>query len=196
MNFNNSMSIGLPTYTIYKITVLNKVYIGKTSNFERRRSEHIRKHRDKNSRDYNMPVYKYIREMEEKGEFKFDKSHFEIIEVIEDYEDEEYILHIEKAWIEFYRDELKIDMLNDRRPIINEEERKEYNKEKKKIYREENKDEILEKAKKYREANRDKINRKAKEKAKEKRENETPRRREERLKKMKEYNAKHRAKRN
>ena len=116
----------MPTYTIYKITVLDRVYIGKTINFKNRTSDHISNCHNKNTKQYNIPLYKYIRELEDKGEFKFNESHFEIIEENTDYEDEEDILHMEKAWFEFYRDELKIEMLNDRRPILTEEERKEY----------------------------------------------------------------------
>jgi len=153
MKVQNSMSIvsektGMPTYTIYKIMVLDRVYIGKTKDFEKRRSDHINKCHNKDDKEYNKPLYKHIREMEEKGEFKFDESHFEIIEVIDDYEDEEDILYCEKAWFEFYRDDLKIEMLNVLRPIINEEERKELNNKK---------------SKKHYEENRDKINRKARE---------------------------------
>jgi len=177
MNFNNSMSKvkikGKSTYTIYKIIVLDRVYIGKTKNFKHRISCHISACHDKNSEEYNKPLFKHIREVESKGEFKFDESHFEIIEEITDYEDEEDILYCERAWFEFYRDDLKIDMLNDRRPIRTEEERKKYENETKKKYREENKDEI---------------NRKAREKIK----NETPERKEERRKKRRERYAKKR----
>ena len=181
MNLEDSMSKvkikGKSTYTIYGINVLNKVYIGKTNNFERRRSEHINRCHNKNDIRYNIPLYKHIRKLEEKGEFKFDESHFEIIEEITDYEDEEYILHMERAWVEFYRDEMKIEMMNVFKPILTEKERKEqHNK----------------KTKKYYQANKEEINRQTRENKKKKRANENPQQREERLKKERENAKKYR----
>jgi hypothetical protein len=176
---------GKSTYTIYMIDVLNSIYIGKTSDFGRRRSQHISACHNKNSKDYNMPVYKYIREVEEKGELKFNQTSFQIIEEITDYEDEDDILYCEKAWIEFY-EWFGFKMLNVSRPIINEEERNEHIKK----YYEENKQKVLERCKKYREKNKEELNRKRGKKAKEKRANETPEEKLERLKKRREKYAK------
>ena len=51
--------------TIYKIVSKidrNKIYIGSTWDFTRRKREHKSHCYNKNCRDYNSPVYKYIRE--------------------------------------------------------------------------------------------------------------------------------------
>ena len=144
---------------IYKIVCndlsVTDCYVGNTTQFRQRKSQHKRNCSNSNSKDYNIPLYKFIREY---GCWE----NFSMIEI------EKYPCNDgneARSRERFYFDLLNAN-LNKYKPLITKEERKQYDKEykqkeeckeKDKIYRDEHKNEINEKNKIYREQNKDKI---------------------------------------
>lgn len=138
MNYNNTI--------IYKLICndleIKSCYVGHTTNFIKRKYSHKSHCNNKNSKHYNLLVYKTIRE-------NGDWNNWSMIE-IEKYNcnDLNEALARERYWIE----ELKAD-LNKQVPTRTQKEWFEENKEQKKEWRE-----------KYREENKDKLNKKLYEK--------------------------------
>ena len=142
---------------IYKLcckdpNIIN-IYIGSTTNFSRRKSQHKNTCNDVNSNDYNLKNYQFIRD---NGGFdNFDMILIENVSCNSKIE----LLKIERKYI----DELK-PSLNSITSYLTEEEKqmrdKKYRKVYGKKYREKNKTEILEKQTKNREDNKQEINEK------------------------------------
>ena len=144
---------------IYKIVCndlsVTDCYVGNTTQFRQRKSQHKRNCNNSNSKKYNIPLYKFIREH---GYWE----NFSMIEI------EKYPCtdgNEARSRERFYFDLLNAN-LNKVRPLITKEELKQMNKEYKqkelykenqKIYRDEHKNEKNEKNKIYREQNKDKI---------------------------------------
>jgi len=106
------------------------VYIGSTTNYKRRISEHMGRCKNENDDAYNKPLYKYIRE-----QGGIDNFEFEIIEEVE-CDNKNESLAIENKYIEQYNCKC-----NKRKPgaFLDAGSRKEY-------------------MKQYQEANREKLN--------------------------------------
>ena len=145
VNYSKSM--------IYKLCCkdpnITSIYIGSTTNFYRRKSEHKSDCNNENSKDYNNYKYQFIRD---NGGFKnWDMILIENVSCNSKREIEK----IERDYI----DKLK-PSLNTYKSYTTEQEKKEYEKE----YYENNKTKINEKRnqyfKKYREDNKKKINQK------------------------------------
>ena len=146
----------------------NEFYIGSTMNWNQRKDKHKSNCSNENSKDYNYPLYQYIRKTGSWSNwFMFAVEEVEI-------DSKEELHKLEQAYI----DELK-PTLNSQRAFRTVEQRidyqKEYdkehyqnNKEQKKDYREKNKEKIKEYQKdyqkEYREKHREEINKKSKEK--------------------------------
>ena len=144
---------------IYKIVCndlsVTDCYVGNTTQFRQRKSQHKKNCNNSNSKDYNIPLYKFIREHS-------GWENFSMIEI------EKYPCtdgNEARARERYYFDLLNAN-LNKMRPLRTEDERKQYHKEfkqrekckeKDKIYREEHKNEINEKMKIYRDNNKEKI---------------------------------------
>lgn len=183
----------MPNYqngTIYKISCKNPeitdCYVGSTVDHNSRKSSHKSVCNNENSKDYNLPVYRYIRDNGGWNNWEF--------VLLEDYpcrtkkqlnirerlwleklgaklnscypeRSNEEIKEYRKDWKNVNKEHLKQYRKNWREE--NKEHLKEYYeekmKEKSKEYYEVKKEEILEKTKEYREKNREKINKKAKE---------------------------------
>ena len=136
-------------YTFYKFICLNSdinsCYVGSTGNFKKRKADHKTVCNSENHRSYNYKIYQTIRE---NGGW----SNWKMIEIGE----RENITKRDAEQIEEeYRKELKADM-NERRPFITPEEKKEHQNEYNKEYRENNPEY---KAKWY-ENNRERLNEK------------------------------------
>ena len=142
------------TSVIYKIFCkdesITECYVGSTTDLNRRKSQHKSSCTNKNSIDYNRPVYRYIR----------DNGGFDnwIFEVLENYpcRNKEQLVFRERYWFE------KLSAtLNSCYPQRNREEWEEQNKEHLKEYRKEwyleNKEERKEYGKKWRGNNKEKI---------------------------------------
>lgn len=133
---------------IYKLCCKNpeiqNIYVGHTTNFRRRKSEHKSDCGNKNKECYNYNVYSFIRE---NGGF----NNWDMV-LIEEYPCENKLQahQRERYWIEILNATLNCSI-----PTRSE---KEY----KKIYYSENKDEILNRQKIYRQENKDEILRKSK----------------------------------
>lgn len=128
---------------IYKLCCKNpeikNIYVGHTTNFRRRKSEHKSDCENKNKLCYNFNVYSFIRE---NGCF----DNWDMV-LIEEYPCETKLQahRRERYWIEFLNATLNCSI-----PTRSDEEYK-------KKYYSENRDEMLDKQKKYREQNRDEI---------------------------------------
>jgi hypothetical protein len=146
--------------SIYKIEHIENeslVYVGHTTNFNKRKGHHKSNSKNENNKKFNFKLYQMIRE---NGGF----DRFKMIEV------EKYPCK-DKREAERRENEVMKELkanLNTRKSFLTEEERKEYrneyletNKEKiqeyKKEYRETNKEKIQEYKKEYRETNKEKI---------------------------------------
>lgn len=149
-------------YVFYKIICLDNsvelCYVGSTANFIKRRSSHKNTCNNENNKNYNLKIYKTIREY---GGW----SNFKMIQIGTR---EQLTLRQAEQIEEEYRIELNANM-NGRRCYITEEQKpkrkkeidKEYrenNKEKIKEYYENNKENNKEKIKEYRENNKEKMN--------------------------------------
>ncbi len=152
-------------YIFYKIVCLDNsvelCYVGSTANWKERQRNHRNICNNENIKNYNLKIYKTIREY---GGW----SNFKMIQI----GTREQLNRREAEQIEEeYRQELKANM-NMRRCFITEEqkreaykelckkwceENKDYYKEYKQNYYEKNKNKILEQSQKYREDNKDKI---------------------------------------
>jgi hypothetical protein len=137
---------------IYKIEHLNKpelVYVGSTTNFNKRKYHHKQCCYNEKFKDYNNKKYKMIRENGDWESFK--------MVVIKEYPcNNKTELEIEE---EKCRKELQA-VLNERRCHRTEEEKVEYNKAKSKKFFNENKEKCLEKRKEYVIKNKEKISEK------------------------------------
>jgi len=153
----------MPNYSktvIYKIfckdSNVTNIYIGSTTNFNKRKSKHKNDYYNENSRIYNCKVYQYIRE---NGGF----SNFEMV-IIEEYpcNNKKEVLERERYFIK----ELKAS-LNTEIPgrTVKEyyQDNKEKIKENRKDYYQDNKEKIKENRKDYYEINKEKIKEKDKE---------------------------------
>jgi hypothetical protein len=143
-------------YIIYEITPLDKSlvysYIGSTKNFRTRKFQHKNRcYYEKDIKNYNLPVYQFIRE--NGGWDAFEMNPIEEIEV-----ENKTQARIREQFFKNER-EKNIQMLNAYNPysgLIIQEYRKQY--------REENSEKIKEANKKYRDENKQKINEKQNEK--------------------------------
>lgn len=81
---------------IYKITnkINNKNYIGKSKNIEQRWQYHIQ--RKEMSKEYDKALYRAFRK------YGVENFTFEIIEIIQNYEDTDLVNQREKYWIQYY----------------------------------------------------------------------------------------------
>lgn len=134
---------------------IKEIYVGSTCNFTRRKNKHKAVCNDKNDKDHNCKVYKFIRD---NGGFE----NWDMI-LVEEYPCENIMqkLQRERYWCE----ELKAD-LNKQYPGRTKKEWYEDNKEQislqKKEWYEDNKKQILARGKKYREENKEEISAKKK----------------------------------
>ena len=157
-NYNESM--------IYKLccfdTTIEEIYIGSTTNFRRRKTEHKRDCNTINRQNYNCKVYQFIRD-----NGGWDNWDMILIAKV-NCNDKMELRQKEREYMEEYKPSLNINKAQQ-----DEEERKEYLKEyfetnkeelskKHKEYHKTNREEILEKQKKYRETNKEEIRDKAK----------------------------------
>jgi hypothetical protein len=137
---------------VYKIVCkdveIKEFYVGSTTDFNRRMYIHKSVCNNPNTKEYNLKVYRFIRE---NGGFE----NWDFI-VVEKYPCENDIEKLKREM--YWCDELH-STLNTYRPILTEEQRLEYRKD----YREKNREQIIEKKKEYREKNRELINEKRKE---------------------------------
>jgi hypothetical protein len=130
---------------IYKIYLNEDVYVGSTNDYNRRMMEHTSRCNNPNSKDYNTPVYQFIRD--NRGWDNFKK---EII--FETDKTGKELLELEKYYIETLKSNL-----NSFSPITTTEERKDKIKEQKKQYYQDNIEKLKEKNKEYKKNNQDKI---------------------------------------
>jgi hypothetical protein len=154
----------------YKNTVIYKIkhnedyddiniYIGSTTNFRVRKNQHKTNCNNENNKNYNIPIYHYIRA-------NSGWDNFVMVPI------EEYPCNSknEKEIKERYYIDLLKPKLNKYIPTRTNKEWRENNKEKKKeidkIYRENNKEKIRENKKIYYENNKEKFREKGKERAK------------------------------
>lgn len=153
----------MPNYSkcfIYKICCkdlsVKDIYIGSTCNFANRKCKHKSNCTNKNVRDYNFKVYKFIRD---NGNW----DNWDMI-LIEEYscENKKQKLQRERHWYEIFG-----PTLNNIYPERSHEEwyqdNKEHHAATNKKWRESNKESIAEKGKEYREKNKEKIAVKTKE---------------------------------
>ena len=150
VNYSKSM--------IYKLCCkdpnITSIYIGSTTNFYRRKSEHKTSCNNENNKRYNTNVYKFIRD--NSGFENFDMILIENVSC----NNKRELFKIERKYI----DELK-PSLNITKPYVTEEEKIKYKKE----YNEENKEwlckkKVKEYRKQYYEKNKNQILEKQKEK--------------------------------
>ena len=130
---------------IYKITNNTNIYIGSTTNFKNRMSQHKHTCNTPHNKGYNLKVYTFIR-----NNGGWDNFTMEIIETTEKTGKE--LCELERYYIELLNADLNNDLPN--------RTRKEYyqdNKEKAKQYREDNKEKYKEHNKKYREENKNRL---------------------------------------
>lgn len=173
VNYNQSI--------IYKLCCrdvdITEIYVGSTTNFYRRKSQHKRTCTNTDYRDYNKYVYQVIRENGGWGNWD--------MVIIEEYSaiDKNDLHKRERYWIETLQSKLnKIIPTRTKKEYnqLNKEYQKEYQKEyhqlnkvskneKQKEYNQLNSDKIIERQKRYRDKNRDEINKKSRDKTKQKR---------------------------
>ena len=152
----------MPNYQqsiIYKLCCkdvdITDIYIGSTTNFKQRKTQHKSACNSEKQKYYNTNVYKYIRC---KGGF----DNWDMIQ-IEQYKatDKRDLESRERYYIETLKSKL-----NKCIPTRTIKEYREVNKDKKsiidKLYQERNKDELLRKKREFYEQNKDEINRKSK----------------------------------
>jgi hypothetical protein len=147
-------------FIYYKIVSKNEnikdCYVGKTKNFKKRVLDHKSSCNNKNSKEYNFKLYKYIRENQ-------GIDNWEFIEIETNEYDNKDSAFRERYWIEELKATLNSDI-----PTRTDKEYYENNKkiinEKSKEYYEKNAEIIKNKVKNYYEKNKDKINEKNKEK--------------------------------
>jgi hypothetical protein len=128
-----------PDYVVYSINVLSSYYIGSTNDLKRRIKQHKSACHNEKERHYNFPLYKFIRDAEEKNGFVFDKKAFDIQALIWR-GNKDFVHKIEKeVWLEYKNK--GFNMLNVASPYQTEEEQKTYNRARKKTekYKEYNK---------------------------------------------------------
>ena len=134
---------------IYQIYLNDDVYVGSTNDFNRRISQHKHHCNNPNSKDYNYPVYQFIRD--NGGWDKFNKK----IITETDKTDKE-LLELERYYIKTLKSNL-----NSQIPTRTDKEYREDNKDKikeqKKEHYENNKEKILEKQKVYQKDNKEQI---------------------------------------
>jgi len=135
------------TFIIYKIRHCN--YIGSTANLKERKYKHKSVCRCGKIKEYNLPIYKYIREHDIEIELiQLEIYHRKCSKKIQTL--------VEQYWIN------KFDSVNNGLNSINafssKKQTKEKAKQQKKIYRQKNKEKLSQYKKEYTEKNRDKIN--------------------------------------
>ena len=154
-------------YTFYKISHTDYpelVYIGSTKNYTKRRCYHKSACYNETSKNFNIPLYQFIRI----NKIPFEDLQFEILNK-PIYENKESVYKWERFLIESF-DTIENGM-NENLPYITTEEKKELKKqyykqtivhlkEYQKQYRERNKERKKQNNKQYREQNRNKINEK------------------------------------
>jgi hypothetical protein len=131
-------------YKIYcKDETIKDCYVGSTNNFNKRCGQHIRNCNNENSKQYNLKVYKFIRDHE-----GFDN--FIIEPIIECDESNRY-----EAEVHYF---LQLNAkLNSQWPRRSSKQYSNDNKEKRKQYHIDNREQILERQKQYRIHNREQI---------------------------------------
>ncbi len=128
---------------------IEEVYVGSTNNLEHRIEVHKFRCNDKCNNNYNLKVYKFIRDNGGFDNFKFI--------VLEHYRgEEEDLRQLEQNFIDTFPKEL---ILNSKRAFGKDYERY---KEQKKKYKEDNKEKVKENSKEYYKNNKEEINKKAK----------------------------------
>ena len=128
---------------IYRITCkCRKVYIGSTGNYENRIHEHKSSCYNEKGKNYNLKIYKHIRNCCEWNELKFERLRH--IFTDNPYKVEGYFIKLHNSFR---------NGLNDRYPLLDKEKIKEYQKE----YRENNKEKRKDYDKEYRENNKEKL---------------------------------------
>lgn len=146
---------------IYKIVckdlTIKSVYVGHTTNFRRRKHNHKSVCDNENRKEYNLNVYKFIRE---NGGW----NNFEMI-MVEEYNCENSLQahQRERYWVETLNADLNYQIPSRTIREWYDDNREELTERKKKYY-ENNKEEILQQHKKYREENKSVILEKKKEK--------------------------------
>jgi len=137
-------------YTFYKLSIADKCYVGSTIVFNDRMRTHKRNCKNENHKEYNLKVYKYIRD-----NGGFEKVNVMIIDKII-YNDKDAAREMETKFMLSFEAEL-----NSQYPKRTSKEwyetNKQYKLEKQKQYREENKQKIAEKRKQFYEENKQKI---------------------------------------
>jgi hypothetical protein len=136
--------------TIYKLCCkdlsITDIYIGSTTNFNRRKNAHKSICNNEKSKDHNLYVYQFIRE---NGGFQ----NWSMVEIeLFNARDKKNLIRRERHWIENEK-----AALNSIKSCITEEEIKEYQAEYQAEYRANNVDEIKEYKAKYYAENADKI---------------------------------------
>jgi hypothetical protein len=134
---------------IYQIYLNDDVYVGSTTNYNRRMIQHKSNCNNPNCQEYNTLIYQFIRDNGGWDNFKK-----EVITVTDKTDKE--LLELERYYIETLKSNL-----NSQIPTRNKKEYYENNKEKikdyGKDYKENNKDKIKEQNNQYRENNKEKI---------------------------------------
>jgi len=182
-------------YILYSIKVGLRYYVGSTLKISERIHYHMSRCYNSKCKDYNMPLYKYIR----KNNLNFTKDNFTVEILLLDCTNE-HARKCERKLLEEFEGDGKI-MLNEYRPYTSPEEREKENKEFRQVYykeRYENDPEYRERLNETRIERRKDPEYRAREnflkresRAK-KRANETPEEREERLRKDRERDKKRR----
>ena len=161
---HNLLKYGKVEIFIYMYSTNTHSYIGSTFNVECRKSKHISDCFNQNSKSYNVPFYKYIRD----NNLTFDNLQFEMLETVEVSNESE-----KKCQEQWWIDTLQSNLNTINSFGVDIEYRKQKNKEYKQKYRDENpeylnKEEINRKRKIWYENNREEINRKVREQYKNK----------------------------
>lgn len=142
--------------TIYHIRnkeTKNVVYVGSSCNFTQRQRHHKSNCHNNKIKDYNQPIYVYIREH---GDFEC----FEVIPILfHNFDNKVQLLIQEQSEIDKYP-----HAMNKHKAYITKEERKEERKEYCKEYRATHAEEIKEQSKAYYDANAKELNEKKREK--------------------------------
>jgi len=142
--------------SIYKIcckdSSITDIYVGHTTNLVKRRNKHKFSCNNENNQNYNVQLYKFIREH---GGW----DNWEVIEIENiSLEKSEQAYQKEREWFDLLK-----PTLNSIRPIISLEEKKQRWCEYSKQYQQENKEKYLAYQKQYREQNKEMLNQKANE---------------------------------
>ena len=136
-------------YRIFcKDKYITDCYVGSTSDFERRKKQHISKCKNENDESFCLKSYRFIRD---NGDF--DNWDFELLKAIDcDDKNTQYI--IENEFIDKYNTTLNCDIPGRTNKKYYEDNRDEILR-KKRIYYKERKDMMIQKNHKYYDANRD-----------------------------------------